>query len=558
MPTRRLVFLFLFAALVTAAVPVVRPAAAAAAPPGAPGDAVGMSRPVARRPGPAYWLASADGGVAEFGRARFAGALAGTPLNSPVAAIAATPSGDGYWLVAGDGGVFAFGDARFHGAANGLNLTSRVVDLATTPSGDGYWLAATDGGVFAFGDAPYLGGLADLALRRPVTAIEATPTGLGYWVTAADGGVFAFGDAAWLGAATTGDSDASPVVDLTAIPSGRGYWTASADGGVRGFGEASEFGAAHAVAGAPVVGIVSTPSGHGYWVVDAEGGVFGYGDAGFYGSLADTGPRARVVGVAGGLGRAIPVEPRRAMAAGDFGWDISWPQCGGVYPGTGHRYAVVGVTDGRAYTVNPCLAEQHRWSLQHGSVGGLYVNVNYPPRRLDDGGLGLQFAHRCPLPDLGCQLRAWGEEGAAEAFSAAEAQGVAAPMWWLDVETTNRWSADPVANALVIAGATDALRARGVTVGIYSTPYQWGVIAGGYAPGLPTWVAGPRDLAGAADTCSRGVSFGGGPVWMVQFPYAGFDGNVMCPAGAGGGMAAFRAPDPPTVPQIGAADPRVL
>ena len=38
--------------------------------------------------------------------------MAGTHLNQPIVAMAASSSGHGYWLVASDGGVFAFGDAR--------------------------------------------------------------------------------------------------------------------------------------------------------------------------------------------------------------------------------------------------------------------------------------------------------------------------------------------------------------------------------------------------------------------------------------------------------------
>ena len=546
MPDRRRLTLLLASLL--AAVPGVAPAAAA----GAVDDAAGP-----RRPGPAYWLVGADGGVFAFGRARFAGSVSQLPAPNAVVAVAATATGDGYWVAGRDGGVFAFGDAAYLGGLAGTELGAPVADIAGTPSGGGYWLAGADGGVFAFGDAAYLGGLAGTALNQPITSITSTTTGGGYWLTGADGGVFAFGDARWLGGATT---DAAPpaarVVDLAATPSGRGYWLASADGEVRAYGEASDLGSVGDQVGAPVVGIASAPSGHGYWVTDAAGQVVAIGDAEVYGSLDQAALQGPVVGIAAGLGRAVPTQEHRPLADRDFGWDISWPQCGGRFPGLGHRFAIVGVTDGRAYTVNPCLAEQHRWSQRHGSVGSLYVNVNYPPRRLDNGGLGLELAHRCEMQNLGCQLRAWGEEGAAAAFDAAEQQGVRAPMWWLDIETTNRWSADPVANALVIAGAIDALQRRGADVGIYSTPYQWRVIAGSYSPGLPTWVAGPSDLAGAASFCDRGTSFGGGPVWMVQFPYAGFDGNLMCRAGAPHGLRSFSVPPRPQVPEIRAVDPR--
>jgi hypothetical protein len=78
-------------------------------------------------------------------------------LNSPVVAIAATPTGHGYWLVGSDGGVFSFGDARFYGSRGSSAPPLPVVSIAATPTGDGYWLAASDGEIFPFGDAKALG-----------------------------------------------------------------------------------------------------------------------------------------------------------------------------------------------------------------------------------------------------------------------------------------------------------------------------------------------------------------------------------------------------------------
>ena len=46
--------------------------------------------------------------------------MGGTPLNRPVVAMAATPSGQGYWEVASDGGIFSFGDAGFDGSVPDL------------------------------------------------------------------------------------------------------------------------------------------------------------------------------------------------------------------------------------------------------------------------------------------------------------------------------------------------------------------------------------------------------------------------------------------------------
>jgi uncharacterized membrane protein YgdD (TMEM256/DUF423 family) len=178
-------------------------------------------------------VADAEGEIS--GHPNF-GSLAGVPLNRPVVAGAATPSGRGYWLAATDGGVFSFGDAAFHGSLGHLVLNRPVVGMAATPSGRGYWLVASDGGVFAFGDAAFHGSLGHLVLNRPIVAMAATPSGRGYWLAARDGGVFAFGDAGFHGSASDLGYDVEGIV---ATPSGDGYWLVGRNGSVRGFGAAA-------------------------------------------------------------------------------------------------------------------------------------------------------------------------------------------------------------------------------------------------------------------------------------------------------------------------------
>ena len=545
MPRRTPARLSLFvAALVAVLVGGILPLAGSLA--GRSADpAAAEARPL--RAGPAYWLAASDGGVFAFGRATFAGAASGTPLRSGVAGIANTPSSNGYWLAARDGGVFAFGDAPYLGGVAGVPLNNPVVDIASTPTGQGYWLVGADGGVFAFGDAPWLGGIAGTPLNSAVTAIVATPTGQGYWVVARDGGVFAFGDAPWLGGAS-GIDLMRPIVDLASTPSGQGYWLAGSDGGIFAFGDAGFHGSALGRAGnRSVVGIAPTPAGAGYWVASSDGGVFAFGDAGFYGSAADASVHRPVVGIASGVGNAVPPDTR--SLASTFGWDISWPQCGKPFPGGQAGYAIIGVTDGHLWDINPCLAEQHRWSTRGGTLGGLYVNVNWPSKTAEPN-VAAQMAEWCALDDVGCQMYQWGLQGVTHAVQQATALGVSAPMWWLDVETANRWSGDKGLNARIVQGAIDALRKHGIDLGIYSTSYQWGVIVGGFAPGLPNWIAGPNNVDEAAVACQNGPTFGGGVPWMVQYPYQGFDGNLMCEAGIEAAMRSFKVPPPPPVPEL--------
>ncbi len=87
-------------------------------------------------------------------------------LNAPIVGITSTPSGNGYWLVGADGGVFNFGSAKFLGSTYSYGITglsgshplnAPVTGLISTPNGNGYWLVGADGGVFNFGSAKFLG-----------------------------------------------------------------------------------------------------------------------------------------------------------------------------------------------------------------------------------------------------------------------------------------------------------------------------------------------------------------------------------------------------------------
>jgi hypothetical protein len=63
-------------------------------------------------------------------------------------------AGDGYRFVAADGGVFNFGAARYLGSLGGRTLVSPVAGMASEPGGTGYWIVQEDGVVTGFGGAP--------------------------------------------------------------------------------------------------------------------------------------------------------------------------------------------------------------------------------------------------------------------------------------------------------------------------------------------------------------------------------------------------------------------
>ena len=478
---------------------------------------------------PGYWLATESGGVAAYGAAPALGQVT-TRLNAPIVGSAATPDGKGYWLLGADGGVFAFGDAGFYGSTGSLRLNRPVVGMAATSDGRGYWLVASDGGIFAFGDAGFFGSTGSMRLNRPVVGMAGVPGSRGYWLVASDGGVFAFGNAPFAG--STGSIRlARPINAMASTFDGHGYWMVASDGGVFAFGDASYLGSLGGTPQVrPTVALIPVPNQVGYWLVGADGSVHGFGAAPVFGGAV---PATPVVGamaygsspVPANAGTAGPVGifGTSGYASGAAGYDISWPQCGGAYPphaGIG----VIGVEHGYSFSTNQCLASEASWA---GSSLSLYINLDSP-----GGSNTAAFmsgpAGACRSGDLTCESYNWGYNNAVYAYQAASSRGLHAGAWWLDVETGNSWSANTTANDSVVAGAIDALHADGANVNIYSTSYQWGVIAGSWKPGVGAWYAtGPASGRALASWCAPG-SFAGGPIVMVQDVVGSFDNDYSC------------------------------
>jgi hypothetical protein len=255
------------------------------------------------------------------------------------------------------------------------------------------------------------------------------------------------------------------------------------------------------------------------------------------------------------------------------GNDISWPQCGRTFP-SGQTFGIVGVNDGLANTLNPCLGPYRHggpatselvWAL--GSSGSsvpraaLYVNTadpgpgvaDWPTDNVDpltgapvndpDGTCDGSDSTACAWQygwDRAVQDVAWLRQ-AATAAEAAGAVGVSgdasAYPWWLDVETANSWETGTTSpgfdnNVADLQGMVAALEAAGAQqVGIYSTSYQWGVITGGSKAGnlngLDDWIPGASTQTGAIANCSL-TAFTGGSVPITQWFGKPYDGDWAC------------------------------
>jgi hypothetical protein len=230
---------------------------------------------------------------------------------------------------------------------------------------------------------------------------------------------------------------------------------------------------------------------------------------------------------------AAPSSPApKAIPHGAVGHDISWPQCGAPTPANS-GFGIVGVTDGKPYTGNPCLAAEYGWAKGTPGGAGFYMNTSNPgtaSTAVNWYGQKSPDAACAPGHEASCAYN-YGFNAAANAVSYAKAQtgSSTSAAWWLDVEIDNSWSpTDLTSNLASIRGSIDFLqKVPGVVVGIYSTKYQWTKITGGAPLAVPNWIAGARNLAEAKARCSPDSSATGGPVVLNQF-VAGLDTNYAC------------------------------
>ncbi len=537
--------------------------------------------PVLHGPGvkKGYWLVRSNGAVAHYGIHYF-GDLSKSTLSKPIIGAAATPDGGGYWLAASNGGVYVFGDAVFRGSAGSLHLHKPIVGMAATPDGGGYWLVASDGGIFAYGDARFYGSTGAMHLNKPIVGIAATPDGGGYWLVASDGGIFAYGDARFYG--STGAMHLNkPIVGIAATPDGGGYWLVASDGGIFAYGDARYYGSTGKVRlSQPISGIAPTADGRGYWLADRSGAVYAYGDAPtivapkgsndpagvvaivatHYSVSATTLPAVTTTTTAPPTTTTTPttttappatttttttvvVGPGYPYVPRSTGYDVSWPQC---YPKGSARtralpssptFAVVGVNDGHIDDFNPCFVAEAQWA---GSNLSVYVILQPVPKTTSSLETTGPDAGCAPTSAV-CKAYDWGYNYAQADVAFVRSKGYLPHLWWLDIEVGEGWTttgAAQPANAAVVQGAMDAVRAAGDQPGIYGTWFQWGLITGSYVPpgGEPIWVAGAQTLSGgnysAQSYCQRALQpgdpttltssslgFAGGAPWLVQYGY---------------------------------------
>lgn len=225
------------------------------------------------------------------------------------------------------------------------------------------------------------------------------------------------------------------------------------------------------------------------------------------------------------------------------GNDISYPQCGRAYP-TGQAFAVVGVNGGKASNFNSCFASE--WSWAHTSTGTtkqapaqLYVNTGNPGDVLAQYNVTDWPTSSVAVDPYGSCSGTWTDSRACSwqyGYDRASADvsfvGSTAGPWWLDIETSNSWTADPAKNQASLEGMVYVLKQANAPVGIYSSSGSWSSLFGAVPVGsplysLPEWRPGAKTLARAQSNCSLAPFEGNGPVVLTQF-VSTFDYDYSC------------------------------
>jgi hypothetical protein len=223
------------------------------------------------------------------------------------------------------------------------------------------------------------------------------------------------------------------------------------------------------------------------------------------------------------------------------GGDLSWPQCpegmgikerrtlGLPMPLSSAEYVVIGLTNGPAFTPNPCLASQVEWAKKNKVMTSAYAVTSYPHaatiREYGGEGPGDPDTKIGRLTNVGYQQAVWNLEQMKRA-------GLESPSVWLDVEPVAvwEWSGDIEANQAVVKGALAGYQDAGKRVGVYSIEGLWTPIVGDLQLQLPEWrPAGEASRAAALERCGGDWMFQGGAAVMVQWLENGRDRNVTCP-----------------------------
>jgi hypothetical protein len=249
----------------------------------------------------------------------------------------------------------------------------------------------------------------------------------------------------------------------------------------------------------------------------------------------------------------LPASASTTVPPTSVGFDISFPQCTSTLP-FAPGLAVVGVNNGKNFTVNKCLAKELAWAkTATNGAPAFYVNSGNPGPVNDtawptsqsapklchganSSACSYDYGWNAARASYGAAVRAESTDGSTSGAADAKAAN-----WWLDVETANPWEARVTINGATtlaytndqasVLGMAGYLASIGVkSVGIYTATSMWRAIMGLNVTAFSAyslWIPGPGSLTTAEAQCAV-PSFLGGRTGMVQYPSLGLDGDYLC------------------------------
>ena len=238
----------------------------------------------------------------------------------------------------------------------------------------------------------------------------------------------------------------------------------------------------------------------------------------------------------------IPALPPSALVSStdpyisnSLGYDVSYPQCTNKTSYASGEFAIIGISDGRPFTTNPCVK-----TLWNNALSAKATSISFYINTGNSGAYAKDITSDCatavPVSYTTRQAKQSWEIGCSEAeYSIKSVANIGlspyenlAPgttgngMWWADVETGNSWSANTNLNRDTIQGLMfelanlqlpTAIQETGLPVGIYSNVNFWDSITGGGGSGS-SWMDGSNADWYAGSTCNN---FDGNPAWVVQY-----------------------------------------
>lgn len=247
-----------------------------------------------------------------------------------------------------------------------------------------------------------------------------------------------------------------------------------------------------------------------------------------------------------------------ATAGAATGYDVSWPQCStaqGGYdlpmPPSTASFVVIGLTQGRPFTRNPCLERQVVWARTRDVPAAAYTMAAFPTgaqvTKYGAGGPWSAATRRGRLANTGYAQGRY-------ALKAMDAVSFDTSMVWIDVEPLpNRqpWPGGSLVaraeNRIVLMGLFRAFSEARTAYGVYTNASGWKEITGNWwLPGVPAWATAGRRGRAAAEAMCRGRGVSGGRVLLAQWWSTTRDYDVAC--------SAFDTAPPVPRPPVGASE----